>query len=169
MCAASKAICRPFQKTQNRASVNNRRVDRMSARPRKVRSHGPHHGPRGRNVQVFSEIFLAGGNPEQKCVCVVGHGHAFWLTLFRGDCFPQSLGANPIRRRAQHGGPAPVMSEVRPPEREADRNVFVWKAQLGWLLPGKCWNEGPVLMGRWLEFSCGLERCISSSDSHDGE
>lgn len=88
MCAASKAICRPFQKTRNQAGVNNHRVDRMSARARKVSSDGPHHGPHGRHVQVLSEVFLARGNSEQ--MWVVGHGRAFCLTLFRGDCFPQS-------------------------------------------------------------------------------
>lgn len=111
-------------------------------------------------MQVFSEMSLAGGNSDQVCVCVCVCGT--WPCIVfdlvqKEDCFPQPLRANPIRRRAQHGGPAPVLSEVLLPGQEADRNVFVWRAQL-------LWNElergggagGPVLMGRRLEFSCGF-------------
>lgn len=39
-----------------------------------------------------------------------------------GNCFPQSLRANPIRGTAQHGG----LTEIVLPEQEGDRNVFVW-------------------------------------------
>lgn len=68
MCVASKAICRPFQKTQNQGGVNNRRVDRMSAWALKVRSKMPTSWGAAVTHRCFQKYSWQDGILN-KCVC----------------------------------------------------------------------------------------------------
>lgn len=74
----------------------------------------------------------------------------FWPYLEgAGNCFSQSLRANPIRGTSQHRGLNSVISEVPLPEEQADRNVFVWLTWLYSLLTG---NERRTTPSRQFDF-----------------